>query len=34
MREISWTNNLIILSRTKSEEERSFYLQLCVKAAH
>ena len=31
VREISWTNNLIILSRTKSEEERSFYLQLCVK---
>lgn len=31
VREISWTNNLIILSRTKSEEEREFYLQLCVK---
>ena len=34
LREISWSNNLTILSRTKSEEERSFYLQLCVKAAH
>lgn len=31
LREISWSNNLTILSRTKSEEERSFYLQLCVK---
>lgn len=31
VREISWTNNLIILTRTKSEEERAFYLQLCVK---
>ena len=31
VREISWTNNLIILSRTKSDEEREFYLRLCVK---
>ena len=31
VREINWTNNLIILSRTKSEEERAFYLQYCVK---
>ena len=31
VREISWTNNLIILSRTKSEEERTFYIQRCVK---
>ena len=31
VREINWTNNLIILSRTKSEEERAFYLQHCVK---
>lgn len=31
VREISWTNNLIILSRTKSEEERTFYIQCCVK---
>ena len=30
VRQISWTNNLIILSRTKSLEEKVFYLQLCV----
>ena len=30
LRQISWTNNLTIMSRSKSEEERSFYLQLCV----
>lgn len=30
VRQISWTNNLTIMSRSKSEEERSFYLQLCV----
>ncbi len=29
VREISWTNNLIILSRTKSAEEKEFYLNLC-----
>lgn len=28
LREISWTNNLIILSRAKSMEEREFYLGL------
>lgn len=28
LREISWTNNLIILSRAKSIEEREFYLGL------
>jgi predicted nuclease of restriction endonuclease-like (RecB) superfamily len=26
---ISWTNHLIILERTKSAEERAFYLRLC-----
>ena len=31
VREINWTNNCIILSRTKSDEERLFYLQLCAK---
>lgn len=31
VREITWTNNLIILSRSKSEEERSFYIQLCIR---
>ena len=28
---ISWTNNLIIISRCKSNEEREFYLRICVK---
>lgn len=31
LREISWTNNLLILSKTKSVEEREFYLRLCIK---
>ena len=31
LREISWTNNLLILSRCKTLEEREFYLMLCVK---
>lgn len=29
VREIGWTNNLIILSRSKTPEEREFYLRLC-----
>lgn len=29
VRQISWTNNLIIMSRAKSAEERVFYLMLC-----
>ena len=29
LRETSWSNNLAIMSRTKSEEERAFYLRLC-----
>lgn len=29
VREISWTNNLIILSRTKTKEEKEFYLNIC-----
>lgn len=29
--EISWTNHLLILSKTKTTEEREFYLQLCIK---
>ena len=28
VREISWTNNLIILSKTNKEEEREFYLEV------
>ena len=30
LREISWTNNLIILGRAKSEKEREFYLRLNI----
>jgi predicted nuclease of restriction endonuclease-like (RecB) superfamily len=30
LRELSWTNNLIIMSRTKSDEEREYYLRLCT----
>lgn len=30
LREISWTHNLTILSRCKTEEERTFYLQLAA----
>src|SRR5574344_1452398 len=29
LRQISWSNNIIILSRTKSIEEKEFYLNLC-----
>ena len=31
LRELSWTNNLIILSKTKSIEEKEFYLNLSIK---
>lgn len=31
LREINWTNNLIILLRTKSIEEQEFYIKLCLK---
>jgi len=31
LREISWTNNITILSRAKTEEAREFYLLLCAK---
>ena len=30
LRQIGWTNNLTIMSRSKSAEERLFYLQLCI----
>lgn len=30
VRQVSWTNNLIILSRTKSIEEKEFYLKMCI----
>ena len=29
--QISWTNNLVIMSRAKSAEERHFYIDLCIK---
>lgn len=28
--QINWTNNLLILSGTKSIEEKEFYLRLCI----
>ncbi|MDP8101569.1 PDDEXK nuclease domain-containing protein [Phocoenobacter atlanticus] len=31
VREISWTNNILIISQTKSDEEREFYLNLTAK---
>lgn len=31
VRQLSWTHNLLILSKTKSLKEREFYLNLCVK---
>lgn len=31
LRELSWTNNLLIISRCKSKEEREFYLNLAIK---
>ncbi|MDR1728442.1 MAG: PDDEXK nuclease domain-containing protein [Acidobacteriota bacterium] len=31
VREISWTNNLLILMAAKTDEEREFYLLLCFK---
>lgn len=34
VREISWTNNLIILSRTKTTEEKAFYLNLCKQESY
>jgi len=30
VREISWTNNLVILSRAKTAEEREFYINLVI----
>jgi len=30
VREISWTNNLLIIGQTKSDQEREFYLNLCI----
>lgn len=33
VREISWTNNMIILAQTKSPEERAFYISNCKSEA-
>jgi predicted nuclease of restriction endonuclease-like (RecB) superfamily len=30
VREISWTNNMVIISRSKIEDERAFYIQLTI----
>ena len=29
--QISWSNNLLIMSGAKSKEEREFYIRLCIK---
>lgn len=31
VRRISWSNNLLILSGTKSIEEKEFYIKMCIK---
>jgi predicted nuclease of restriction endonuclease-like (RecB) superfamily len=31
VREISWTNNMIIVSQTKTEEEKEFYIKLTAR---
>ena len=31
VRQISWSNNLLIMSGTKSKKEREFYIKLCIK---
>lgn len=32
--QISWTNHLLIMSKSKTMEERHFYLSLCIKEAY
>ena len=32
--QISWTNHLLIMSGCKSDEEREFYIQLCIKESY
>ena len=34
VREISWTNNLLIFTRTKSAEEKEFYLKICKQESY
>jgi predicted nuclease of restriction endonuclease-like (RecB) superfamily len=31
VRELPWTHNLLIMSRSKREEEREFYLRVCIR---
>ncbi len=31
VREITWSNNLLIMSCTKTDEEKEFYLKVCIK---
>lgn len=31
VRQLSWTNNLLILSKTKTIEEKEFYIKLSIK---
>ena len=31
MRQISWTNNILLLSRTNSMQEKEFYIRMCIK---
>lgn len=31
LRQISWTNSLMIMSAAKSRQEREFYLRMCIK---
>lgn len=31
VRQINWSNNILIMSSTKSREEREFYIKLCIK---
>jgi predicted nuclease of restriction endonuclease-like (RecB) superfamily len=31
VRELPWTHNLLIMSRSKRDEEREFYLRLCIR---
>jgi predicted nuclease of restriction endonuclease-like (RecB) superfamily len=32
--QLSWSNNLVILSRAKTPEEREFYIRLCIKEGY
>ncbi|WP_211240563.1 hypothetical protein [Adhaeribacter aquaticus] len=28
--QVTWTHHLVLLARTKTEEEREYYLRLCI----